>query len=182
MPVLSRAAEYAVRASLWLARPPQGCHTVRQIAEAAAVPAPYLAKILQALARSGVVSAQPGPGGGFTLRRAPEEITLQEVISAVDPIHRIRECPLELPEHSGCLCPFHARLDQAIAYVLELFENCTLADLLAESDNVLCVEPGPSAANETLRAAPDAARKSTDPPPAPLADAAERPAKKGSKP
>jgi Rrf2 family protein len=131
--VISRTAEYAVRAALWLAAHADETHAVRQVARATGVPAGYLAKILQALGRAGLVRAQPGPGGGFQLHRPAERITVLDVIHAVDPVRRISDCPLGDSEHRGCLCPFHARLEEALAGIERVFADCTLAELLAES-------------------------------------------------
>lgn len=131
--MLSRTAEYAVRAALWLAADTRQPRTVRQIARGTAVPAGYLAKILQALGRAGLVTAQPGPGGGFMLSGEPNEIALLTVIDAVDPIVRIHACPLNIASHSSCLCPLHARLDAVQAYLQQSFGACSLADLLVES-------------------------------------------------
>lgn len=132
--MISRTAEYAVRAALWLVHSAQRPGTVRQIAADTGVPSGYLAKILRALGRAGLVRAQPGPGGGFLLNRAPEAVSVLDVIDATDPIHRADACPLGLSEHSDALCPFHARLDSAVADARRAFANCTLAALIAESD------------------------------------------------
>ncbi|MCC6361500.1 MAG: Rrf2 family transcriptional regulator [Phycisphaerales bacterium] len=132
--MISRTAEYAVRAALWLVRHRGRPSTVREIAEDTAVPGGYLAKILRALGRAGLVRAQPGPGGGFLLSREPEAVSVLDVIDAADPIHRVEGCPLGLPEHAETLCPFHARLDEALAHTRNAFANCTLAELVAESD------------------------------------------------
>lgn len=138
--MLSRTAEYAVRATLWLAAHPDGPRTVQQIARGTAVPAGYLAKVLQALGRAGIVRAQPGPGGGFLLSRPAAELAMLEVVDAVDPIERIRSCPLSLHEHTDRLCPLHSRLDAAMAMIEDAFRSCTVADLLHESGgkHVLC--------------------------------------------
>jgi Rrf2 family protein len=166
--MISRTAEYAVRAALWLAAFPGRSHTARQIAAGTCVPSGYLSKILQALARAGVVRAQPGPGGGFVLARRPEEIAILRVINAVDPIPRIHACPLHLIEHADGLCPLHARLDAALAMVEAAFRDCTLGQLIAESSarGVFCenlnahrrAEPGngTESHSELRRAAPDA--------------------------
>jgi Rrf2 family protein len=60
------------------------------------VPAGYLSKVLQSLGRAQLVNSQRGLHGGFTLARAPSELTVWEVIQAVDPLQRIRSCPLGL--------------------------------------------------------------------------------------
>lgn len=147
--MLSRTAEYAVRAALWLAANTRQPRTVQQIARGIAVPAGYLAKILQALGRAGLVTAQPGPGGGFILNRAPSDIALLTVIDAVDPILRIQTCPLNIASHARCLCPLHARLDAVQAYLQQSFGTCSLADLLVESGSGVQLFCGAAAEPDT---------------------------------
>ncbi len=131
--MISRTAEYAVRAALWLANRPGRPAPVQQIAEETAVPANYLAKVLQSLGRAGLVRAQPGPGGGFELNADPATISLLAVLAAVDPFQRIRTCPLKRPEHRDGLCPLHARLDSALEHIERALGACSLAQLLEES-------------------------------------------------
>ncbi|MBY0307273.1 MAG: Rrf2 family transcriptional regulator [Phycisphaerales bacterium] len=127
--MFSSTSEYALRAAVYLAgRAPDAC-TSEQIALATKVPAGYLIKVLQDLARAGLVSSQRGPNGGFKLLRPPGEITALEVINAVDPINRILRCPLGIPAHSKELCPMHRRLDHAIALVEQALSNSTLTDM-----------------------------------------------------
>ena len=61
--------------------------------------------------KAGLVRSQSGPGGGYRLDREPEEITILDVINAVGPIERIRNCPLGLESHTS-LCPLHRELDK----------------------------------------------------------------------
>jgi Rrf2 family nitric oxide-sensitive transcriptional repressor len=129
--VISQTAEYALRAVVYLA----GCElprTTQQIAEVTRVPAGYLSKVLQSLARAELVHSQRGLHGGFTLVKPPKKITVWEVIDAVDPIQRIRSCPLGLKAHGVNLCPMHRRLDDAMASVEKAFKSSTVAELLAD--------------------------------------------------
>ena len=80
-----------------------------------------------------VFLVQPGPGGGFLLTRTPQQMCVLDIIQAVDPLPRIRECPAGLAEHCNGLCPLHSRLDQALATVESSLKGCTLAELLRES-------------------------------------------------
>lgn len=68
----------------------------------------------------------------MTLARAPDEITIFEVVEAVDPIQRIKTCPLGLDSHGVNLCPLHRRMDDALATVEAAFRHTTLAEVLAE--------------------------------------------------
>lgn len=130
--VFSQTVEYALRAVVHLAAQSPVAQTTDQIARATRVPKAYLAKILQALRRGGVVRSQRGVGGGMSLEKPPEELTILEVVDAVDPIRRIQTCPLGLASHGVRLCPLHRRLDDALAMVQQAFEQTTLAELLAE--------------------------------------------------
>ena len=89
--------------------------TTQQIAEQTQVPSGYLSKVLQALGRAGVVEAQRGLYGGFVLARPLNELTILDVINAIDPLERIERCPLGLAEHGDRLCPLHRHIDQGIA-------------------------------------------------------------------
>ncbi len=131
--MFSQTAEYALRAVVYLAAQSGAAQTTQQIAEVTRVPTGYLAKVMQALARAKLVSSQRGLHGGFTLARAADQLTVFDVIQAVDPIRRIRSCPLGLKGHLN-LCPLHRRLDQAIRLVEEALRGSTIAELLAEPD------------------------------------------------
>ncbi len=61
------------------------------------------------------------------------EISVLDVVSAVDPLVRITSCPLGLRSHSEDLCSLHRRLDQAVADVQESFRGTSIADLLVET-------------------------------------------------
>ncbi len=129
--MISQTAEYALRAIVFLAGQDEP-QTTQQIAEVTRVPAGYLSKVLQSLAREGLVHSQRGLHGGFTLTKPPKRLTVWEVIDAVDPIQRIRSCPLGLKSHGANLCPMHRRLDDAMAGVEKAFRRSTVAELLAD--------------------------------------------------
>ena len=130
--MLSQTVEYALRAVCYLAgRNPDAC-TTGEIAEATRVPAAYLSKVLQNLTHEGILHSRRGVGGGMSLVKSPDELTILEVVDAVDPIHRIKECPLGLASHGTNLCPLHHKLDAALASMEKAFRDTTLADVLAE--------------------------------------------------
>lgn len=132
MRLLSDAAEYALRAVVWLAANPGQPHKVRDIAEGTRSSPGYLVKVLQNLAKAGIVSAQRGLHGGFSLEREPDGLSVLEVINAVDPIQRITTCPLGLKAHGIRLCPLHRRVDNAIATIEDSFRETTIQELLDE--------------------------------------------------
>jgi Rrf2 family transcriptional regulator, nitric oxide-sensitive transcriptional repressor len=130
---ISQTAEYALRAMVWLAKDPATSLGTPRIAQATHVPAGYLARVLQSLARAGLVESTPGRSGGFRLRRTPSAISVLDVVNAVDPVERIKRCPLGLKSHRGHLCPLHRRLDEAVAMVEHAYATTTLAEILAEA-------------------------------------------------
>lgn len=130
MRLLSEASEYALRAVVWLAQQPREPRKVRDIAvEISAAPG-YLVKILQGLAKAGILSAQRGSRGGFTLVREPSSLSVWEIVNAVDPIERIQQCPLRLKTHRKALCPMHQRVESAMAKVEAVFRESMIQELL----------------------------------------------------
>jgi Rrf2 family protein len=127
--MISQTAEYALRAVVFLAERGNRPHTIRQIAAATQVPAGYLAKVMQALTRAGLVHGRRGLGGGFVLTRPPGEMSCYDILQAVDPIPRITRCPLDNPAHAHQLCPLHERLDEAAAQIEKSFRASTIAEL-----------------------------------------------------
>ena len=128
--MISQTAEYALRAAVFLAEDAAVPRTNLQIAAGTEVPVGYLAKVMQSLGRGGIVLAQRGPNGGFVLRIPASELTVLQVINAVDPIQRFPECPLKLAHHGKNLCPLHRKLDDTAKLVEESFGDTTVADLL----------------------------------------------------
>ncbi len=130
--MISQTAEYALRAVVDLAYHHGKSRTTKQIATATKVPTGYLAKVLQDLNRQGIVESQRGLHGGMTLSRRPESITVFDVFQAVDPLRRIRSCPLGLAAHASQLCLLHQKLDDALATVERAFRSTTIADVTAD--------------------------------------------------
>lgn len=130
--MLSQTVEYALRAVVHLADHAPAALTTEQIADVTQVPQAYLSKVLQALNRAGIVRSQRGVGGGVSLVKAPNKLTILEVVNAVDPIERITTCPLGLEAHGKHLCPLHRRMDDALAMMEAAFRKTTLAEVLAE--------------------------------------------------
>ena len=129
---ISQTAEYALRAVVWLAQRPGTPQTTQQIALGTHVSASYLPKVLQPLGRAGIISSQRGIKGGYSLNRNSESLSVLEVVSCVDPIKRISECPLGIVSHGGTLCPLHKMLDDVIAAEELRFTEVTIASLIKQ--------------------------------------------------
>lgn len=136
MSMLSKTVEYALRATVWLAREPGKTESAERLASSIRVPRRYLHKVLQDLVEAGLARSQPGPGGGYTLNRDPGAITILDVIDAVEPIERILRCPLGLTSHTS-LCPLHQALDQAYAAMEDAFRRVTVADVLSQPSRII---------------------------------------------
>jgi Rrf2 family nitric oxide-sensitive transcriptional repressor len=142
--LLSQTVEYALRAVVQLASVAPAPQTTDQIAKITRVPRAYLSKVLQSLGRAKLVHSRRGIGGGIVLSKPANELTILEVVKAVEPIQRIRTCPLGLVAHGTHLCPLHKRLDNALAMVEEAFQHTTLAEVLAEPSPSIPLCPFPN--------------------------------------
>jgi Rrf2 family protein len=131
--MLSQTAEYALRAVVALATGTQDPRTAQDISRESKVPLDYLSKVLSSLSRAGIVTGQRGRGGGFQAARPPARLTVLEVVTAVDPLKRIKTCPLGLKAHGTKLCPLHRKLDDALASVEKAFEETTIESLAGQS-------------------------------------------------
>lgn len=129
--MFSTTSEYALRAMTFLAGETEAANS-EMISIQTKIPKPFLSKILRDLVVAGLVHGQRGPNGGFTLAHDSSDISILDVINAVDPLKRIDECPLGLPEHKK-LCPLHAQLDSAIEQVECTLGKTRLIDLLEKT-------------------------------------------------
>jgi Rrf2 family protein len=121
--ILSRSSEYAIRAFLYLAKQEPGRLVMaRQIAEDAGLPGHFLAKLLQQLARKGLVRSNKGPSGGFTLASDPKEINILSIVEAVEGLESagIDASAQRLPNDGWYT--LHSR-------IVEYLEHTSLADI-----------------------------------------------------
>jgi len=141
--MMSQTVEYALRAVTTLAYHEGQPTTTQGVADATKVPVAYLAKILQELAKAGIIRTQRGVGGGVALAKPAAELSILDVVNAVEPIRRYKTCPLGIQSHGSTLCPLHRRLDEALAALEDAFRGVTLADVIAEptSSKPLCEVP-----------------------------------------
>lgn len=128
--MLSQTVEYALRATLVLARVHPKPLAVAEIASAIEAPRGYLAKILSDLARDRILESTRGPGGGFRLALDPAAFVLADVVRSIDGVEE-RRCLLG---HGRCgdnpKCTAHPRWAPIAREMDAFFGNTTLADLL----------------------------------------------------
>jgi len=128
---ITKAGEYGVLGLLALARRPVGeVVMVDLVAAEEELPVSFLGKIFQSLARAGIVKSARGSGGGFTLSREPREISILQVIEAIEGPIALQRC---LDEEAGCEhitgCALCGLLAEAQDRVKEVFHTTTLAEL-----------------------------------------------------
>jgi Rrf2 family protein len=129
--MLTQTSEYALRAMVYLARQAEGRFAgVKEIAAATGVPANYLAKILQQLARNGVLDSQKGFGGGFRPARKLNKINLLEVVDPLENVTKFRECVLgQRLCNDAVACPLHESWKRISGEYLGALTNTTLQDI-----------------------------------------------------
>ncbi|MBM3902657.1 MAG: Rrf2 family transcriptional regulator [Verrucomicrobia bacterium] len=128
---ITRASEYAMLGLLALSRRPAGSiEMVDALAHEEGVPTSFLGKIFQSLSRAGIVKSARGSGGGFSLVRTPDEITVLEVIEAVEgpiALQRCLETDSDCTHREGCaLCGLFS---EAQDRVKEIFGRTSVAEL-----------------------------------------------------
>lgn len=126
--MFSQTTEYALRAMVVLSLHPEQLVSAVFIAERAQVPPNYLAKVLQQLSSTTLVSGRRGVGGGYKLTRPSNEIYLIDIVKAVGAVDRIKHCPLD--PKSTHLCALHHVMDLALSRAITTLESISLDTLL----------------------------------------------------
>lgn len=130
-PVISRSAEYAIRALAYLAQAGDRWALNREIAEELDLPPQFLTKLLGTLAREGLLGSQRGRSGGFRLARAPREIRLIEIVDPFDRLSGRQQCLLGQDVCSDrYACPLHETWKGIQEEFRSLFGRTTLADVI----------------------------------------------------
>lgn len=132
--MISRTAEHALRAVLFLARHTEtGPVPVEVIAEALGAPRNYLSKTLHQLAKRHLVASQRGPNGGFQLAVPADRLTVMDVVEAFDEPRSGAICLLGgRPCSQEAPCAAHARWTAVTAATRAPLTGTTIADLLGQ--------------------------------------------------
>ena len=133
---LTRKGEYAIRGIVHLARQPHGnVALLSEIAEAADVPPTFLAKIFQNFAKLGFINSYRGTGGGFALARPASDITLREVVEAVEGPIAPNRCVTEEGEcDRSSTCAVHTVWRRVQEQVIGILDGVTIEDLAKKND------------------------------------------------
>lgn len=129
--MLSRSCEYGLLAALYLASlDEEGYVPISTISEELDISFPFLTKIFQKLNDAGLLTSKRGPKGGVALTTSADEISLHDIVVAIDGDDLFEECVLGLP---GCgdarPCPVHDRWSDERDRVEALFRDTSLADM-----------------------------------------------------
>ena len=156
--MFSQASEYALRALTELARHPEGEWVlVSQLADPLNIPVHYLAKVLQTLARRGVLESQRGRQGGFRLARPAWDVTADDVVRELDDVRWLETCVMGEHDCSDATaCPLHVLWKGIRQRFLSALESTTLKDLAdfqdQRPDSVRLPAVKPNAATRPKRA------------------------------
>jgi Rrf2 family protein len=143
---LSARADYALRAAIELAAAPDGHVTAEQLAHAQNIPGKFLETILTQLRRTGLVRSQRGPDGGFWLARPAGEISLADIIRAIDgQLLGVRGERPENISYPGAAEPLQRVWIALRKNLRDVVEHVSLADLasgaLPDTVNALADDP-----------------------------------------
>jgi len=133
---LTRAADYAVRVMVHLAAPAAEPRlSLPALAKATGAPQSFLSKVLQELARSGLIASQRGHRGGFAIAQRGRQASIRQVIEAVDGPVQLNLC---LGSGRSCArrswCPAHPVWRKAQQAMLAVLEGARIADLAREAN------------------------------------------------
>jgi Rrf2 family iron-sulfur cluster assembly transcriptional regulator len=127
---LTRAADYGVRVMVALAGAPEGRISLPVLTQATGAPESFLSKVLQALARTGLINSRRGLGGGFEISQQGRDASMRKVVEAVDGPIELNVC---LADGKACrrsaFCPAHPVWAKAQAAMLEVLDSARIGEL-----------------------------------------------------
>jgi Rrf2 family protein len=129
---LTRQADHAVRALVWLAGQPAGTRRkAAEIAHAVGIPLPFAARVFARLQRAGFLAARTGHDGGYALRRRPSDVSLLEVIEAFEGPLRSRGCLMRDGAcGAGGFCQLHDAWVTAQSALRSVLAETSLGDAI----------------------------------------------------
>ncbi len=129
----SRLADYAVVVLAVLAKSDGGLMAASSLASESGLPEPTVAKVLKALSKGGVVESIRGVSGGYKIARAKNEITVAQIVTAIDGPVALTACVEDSTDeccYTG-FCPVQGRWDRVNLAIRKTLEEITLADMLS---------------------------------------------------
>lgn len=130
---LNKLTDYAIVVMTTMAAPSGARYSAAQIAERTGVPVPTIAKLLKILAPAGLMVSTRGATGGYALARAPEDITIGDIITALDGPIAIASCVEGVEDSCSAesLCPMRGGWNKINKAINAALHSVTLADMMA---------------------------------------------------
>jgi Rrf2 family transcriptional regulator, iron-sulfur cluster assembly transcription factor len=139
--MLSNSCRYGIRAVIYLASQPlkNGKTGIKKISSDLDLPTPFLAKILQQLAKQKILSSSKGPHGGFSLLKDPQKITVLDIVNSIDGNDIFTNCIM----HNGScekvgddrkFCALHEDYAKTREELVKLFNNKTIFELVERAN------------------------------------------------
>jgi Rrf2 family protein len=129
--LLSKSAEYGIRAVLYIASNQNKLIALRDISKELKVPHHFLAKIVQKLVKAGIIKSKKGKKGGLRLGKKPSKLKIIEVISIIDGEAIFKECVLGLPDCSDKKpCAVHTYWKNIRDEIIKMFSERTIQELI----------------------------------------------------
>ena len=140
--MLSSSCKYGIRAVTYIASKQKegGKIGIKQISEDLKLPTPFLAKILQLLAKQKILSSLKGPNGGFSLLKDPKDISIMDIILTIDGNDLFENCLLhnttcKCADESKMACPLHGNYAGIRNNLIKLFKNSNISSLVKSVNN-----------------------------------------------
>jgi Rrf2 family iron-sulfur cluster assembly transcriptional regulator len=131
--MLSNTSKYAIRAMIYLAlnADKEKKTGIKKISGDLNIPSPFLAKILQVLAKHKLLASTKGPNGGFSLAKDPKIITLYEIVRIIDGNDIFDKCLISLRScyEENMPCAVHKKYEPIRNEIIKLFQQQDIRDL-----------------------------------------------------
>ena len=128
--MITKKTEYAIRALWELSLRPDEMMTAGQIAHRQVIPPKYLPQIVSELSQAGLLHSVRGYGGGIRLARRPEEVTLLDIVKAVQGPPKLFECQLDNVECAHLPnCGLRSVYDRALAALSQVLQETSLSSI-----------------------------------------------------
>lgn len=134
--MLSNTSKYALRAAIYIAfNATEGKKIgIKVISEDLDIPSPFLAKILQVLAKHKILSSTKGPNGGFGIGMDPFTVSLYDIVNIMDGDDLFKRCliSMRMCSEDGVQCPMHSKYEKVRNQLIEVFKQQSIGKLAKE--------------------------------------------------
>jgi Rrf2 family protein len=142
MKIFSKASQHVIRGMMHaLESESLPSFSTKEVCVQASIPEAYARKALQEMTKAGILKGVPGPGGGYRFVREPSEISLLDIILAVDGPNAFAECPMGLRCGLSHLCPMHDLWKETRQVAIRHLQETTLQDIKDRLEGSALVKP-----------------------------------------